>query len=146
MTSKNNREHLPCPKKLCVSFHGHLIIWIGVTNQKCSNQSQIISFSPRVTLKFERWSWKTIGYLFYPTSSFVHHFVAIGVFKLELQSGNTRFGSKLETVDQWSTRIPPALTAKTQMTCVTLDLGPVALETVHDTSFLHGFYLCHIWI
>ena len=28
------------------------------------------------------------------TSSFVHHFVAIGEFKLELQSGNPQFGSK----------------------------------------------------
>ena len=27
---------------------------------------------------------KTIGHLFYATSSFVHHFVAIGEFKLEL--------------------------------------------------------------
>ena len=37
---------------------------------------------------------KTIGHLFYATSSFVHHFVAIGEFKLELQSGNAQFGSK----------------------------------------------------
>ena len=36
---------------------------------------------------------KTIGHLFYATSSFVHHFVAIGEFKLQLQSGNTQFGS-----------------------------------------------------
>ena len=36
---------------------------------------------------------KTIGHLFYATSSFEHHFVAIGVFKLELQSGNAQFGS-----------------------------------------------------
>ena len=41
------------------------------------------------------WPWKTIGHLFYATSSFVHHFVAIGEFKLELQSGNAQFGSKL---------------------------------------------------
>ena len=51
-------------------------------------------FLPRVTLKFDRWSWKTIGNLFYATSRFVHHFVAIGEFKLELQSGNARFRSK----------------------------------------------------
>ena len=31
---------------------------------------------------------KTIGHLFYATLSFLHHFVAIGEFKLELQSGN----------------------------------------------------------
>ena len=30
---------------------------------------------------------KKIGHLFYATSSFVQHFVAIGEFKLELQSG-----------------------------------------------------------
>ena len=51
-------------------------------------------FFSRVTLKFDRWHWKTIGYLFYATSSFVHHFVAICEFKLELQSGNAQFGSK----------------------------------------------------
>ena len=49
----------------------------------------------RGTLKFDGWPWKTIGYLFYATSSFVHHFVAIGEFKLELQSGNAQSGSNL---------------------------------------------------
>ena len=37
---------------------------------------------------------KTIGYLFYATSSFVHYFIAIWEFKLEIQSGNAQFGSK----------------------------------------------------
>ena len=37
---------------------------------------------------------KTIGQFLYATSSFVHDFVAIGEFKLELQSGNAQFGSK----------------------------------------------------
>ena len=36
---------------------------------------------------------KTIGHLFYATSSFVHHYVAIGKFKHELQSGNAQSGS-----------------------------------------------------
>ena len=45
-----------------------------------------------MTLQFDVWPWKTIGHLFYSTSSFVHHFVTIGVFKLELQSGNAQFG------------------------------------------------------
>ena len=35
---------------------------------------------------------KTIGHLFYATSSFVQHFLAIGEFKLELQSGNAQSG------------------------------------------------------
>ena len=47
----------------------------------------------RVTLKFDGWPWETIGHLFNATSSFVHHFVAIGAFKLELQSGNAQSGS-----------------------------------------------------
>ena len=50
----------------------------------------IDDFLSRVTLllQYDVWPWKTIGHLFYATSSFVHHFVAIGDFKLELQSGN----------------------------------------------------------
>ena len=47
-----------------------------------------------MTLKFDEWPWETIGHLFYATSSFMHHFVAIGEFKLELQSENARFKSK----------------------------------------------------
>ena len=46
----------------------------------------------RVTLKFDEWPWKSIGHLFYATSNFVHHFIAIGRFKLELQSGNAKVG------------------------------------------------------
>ena len=53
--------------------------------------SQLISC---VTLQFDVWPWKTIGHLYYATSSPMHHFVAIGEFKLELQSGNAQFGSK----------------------------------------------------
>ena len=47
----------------------------------------------RVTLKFDGWPWKTIGHLPFAVSSFVQHFIAIGKFKLELQSGNAQFGS-----------------------------------------------------
>ena len=46
-----------------------------------------------VTLKFDGWPWKTIGHLFFAVSSFVQHFIAIGEFKLELQSGNAQFES-----------------------------------------------------
>ena len=58
-----------------------------------SGSKSTFSFSC-VTLQFDGWPWKTIRHLFYATSSFVHHFVAIGEFKLELQSGNCQFGSK----------------------------------------------------
>ena len=37
---------------------------------------------------------KIIGHLFYTTLSFVHHFKAIGKFKLKLQSRNAQFGLK----------------------------------------------------
>ena len=47
----------------------------------------------RVTLKFDGWPYKTIGHLSFAVSSFVQHFIAIGEFKLELQSGNAQFGS-----------------------------------------------------
>ena len=55
---------------------------------------KIGEFLSRVTLKFDRCPWKTKGLSFYGTSSDVHHFKAMGVFKLELQSWNANFGSK----------------------------------------------------
>ena len=45
-------------------------------------------------VKFDGWPWKTIGHLFYTTSSFVYHFKSIGELKLKLQSGKPQFGSK----------------------------------------------------
>ena len=54
-------------------------------------RSKSAIFLSCVTLKFDRWPWKTIGHLFYVASSFVHHFTAISEFKLELQSGNAQF-------------------------------------------------------
>ena len=59
------------------------------------NSGQNLCFSSRVTLKLNRWPWKTIGHPFYVALSFVHHFKAMPELKLELQSGNTQFGSKL---------------------------------------------------
>ena len=44
-------------------------------------------------LEILRMTLKKIGHLFYATSSFVYHFVSIGEFKLELQSGNAQFKS-----------------------------------------------------
>ena len=56
------------------------------------NSGQNGQFLSLVTLKFDEWHWKTIWHLFFATSSFVHHFVAIGELKLELQSGTAQFG------------------------------------------------------
>ena len=93
MTLKNNRAPLLSYFKLCVSFHTHWWIQTGVTVRKRPIWVKIYDFLSRVTFKLYRWPWKTIGHLFYATSSFVYHFVPIGELKLELQSGNTQFGS-----------------------------------------------------
>ena len=80
------------------SFVHHFIhCWIqtGVTVRKRSIQVKIGEFVlSRVALKFDGWPWKTIGHLFYASSSFVHHFIAINEFQLELQSRNAQFGWK----------------------------------------------------
>ena len=97
MTLKNNRAPLLCCFKLYASFHSHQWILTGVAVQKCLIWFKIEDFFSHVTLKFDRWHWKTIGLLFYATSSFLHNFIAIGEFKLELQSGNSQFESKSTT-------------------------------------------------
>ena len=84
MTLKNNRAPLLCYFKLYASFRSHRLIQPGVTVRKRPIWVKIDFFFSRVTLQFDVWPWKTIGHLFYATSSFVHHFVAIGDFKLEL--------------------------------------------------------------
>ena len=94
MTSKNIRAPLPCCFKPYVSFHSHQWIQTGVTVRKRPILVKIDNFFSRVTLKFNGWPSKTMGHLFYATSSFVHHFIPIGEFKFELQSGNAQFGSK----------------------------------------------------
>ena len=93
MTLKNNRALLLYYVKLCASFQIHWWIQTGFTVQKRSIRVEIGDMLSRVTLKFDGWPWKTIRHLFYATSSFVQHFVAIGEFKLELQSGNAQSGS-----------------------------------------------------
>ena len=75
----------------------HWWIQSGVTVRKRPIWVKINDFFSRVTLQFDVWPWKTTGHLFCATSSFVHHFVAIGEFKLELQSGHAPFGSKSTT-------------------------------------------------
>ena len=81
MTLENIRALLLCCFKLCAPFHSHQSIQNWVTVWK------------RPILVFNGWPSKTKGHLFYATSSFVHHFVAIGEFKLQLQSGNAQSGS-----------------------------------------------------
>ena len=94
MTSKSYTAPPLCYNKLCAWFQSHQWIQTKVTVRKLLIRVKIGNFLSRVTLKFDGWPWKTIGHLFYATLNFVHHFKAIGGFKLELQSGNAQFGSK----------------------------------------------------
>ena len=81
-------------------------------NWNCSpqtiNSGQNRRLFCRMTLKFARWPWKTIGHLLYATSSFVHHFVGIDVSKLikvRKRSIRVKFGDFLSRVilkfDRW---------------------------------------------
>ena len=92
MTSKNNRAPLLYYIKLCASFQIHRWNQTGVTVWKRSIRGKIRDLLSRVTLKFDGWPWKIIGHLPYATSSFVHHFVAIGEFNLKLQSRTPNWG------------------------------------------------------
>ena len=94
MTPKHNRAPLLCYFKLFASFRSHWWNQPGVTVRKRLIWIKIDDFFSCVTLKCDGWPSQTIGHLFSATSSFVQHFVAIGEFKLELQSGNASFGSK----------------------------------------------------
>ena len=93
MTLKNNRAPLLFYSELCASFRSHRWFKTWVTVRKRPIWVKLNDFKSRATLKFDGWPCKTIGHLFYATSSFVHHFILIGEFKLELQSGNAQFGS-----------------------------------------------------
>ena len=84
MTLKNNRAPLLCYFKLCASFQSHRSIQTGVTVRKRSIRVKIGDFLSRLTLEYDGWPWKTIEHLFFDSANFVHHFVAIGEFKLEL--------------------------------------------------------------
>ena len=120
MTLKDNRAPLLCSFKLCVSFHSLLWNQDEDTVRKHQIWVKISDLLSRVTLKFDRRPWKTIGHLFYATSSLVHHFIAICEFKMELQSGNAQFGSKL---------------------AIFCPVWPWNLTD--DLDLLHGYHLCH---
>ena len=80
---------LTFPWRLWTLFHSHQWIKTKVTVRKRSIRVKIGDFLSRVTLKFDGWPWKTLGHLFYATSSSVYHFITICGFKLELRSGNS---------------------------------------------------------
>ena len=92
--SKTNGEPLPCTYKLYVSFHSPLWIQIGVVIQKRSNRSKSVDFSALVTIELWRMTSKNNRTRLLCHFKFVHNFVAICEFKLELRSGIAQLGSK----------------------------------------------------
>ena len=94
MILKNNSDPLLFYIKLCASFQSDRWIQTKVTVRKHSIRVKIGDLLSHVTFKFDGWPWKTLGHLFYVASSFMHHFITIGEFKLKLQSGNAQFRSK----------------------------------------------------
>ena len=80
--------------KLCASFQSHRWIQTGVTVRKRSIWVKIGDFFFPCDLKIWRMTLRNNRHIFSTTSSFVLHFIAIYQFKMELQSGNTKFGSK----------------------------------------------------
>ena len=83
---KNNKAPPLYYIKLCASFQSHQWIQTGVTVPKHYLGQNQWFFLSHVTLKFDGWPWKTIGHLFYATSSFLHHLIAIS----ELKKTKTR--------------------------------------------------------
>ena len=83
MTLKNNRASLLCNIKLCASMPSVNSNWSYSPEMPNLGQNRRF-FLSRVTLEFYGWPWKTIGYLFYVASSFLHHFITIGEFKITL--------------------------------------------------------------
>ena len=63
MTLKNNRAPLQCYFKFCALFRSHWWIQTGVTVLKHLIWVKINDFFSHVTLKFDRWLWKTRGHL-----------------------------------------------------------------------------------
>ena len=94
MISKNNRAPPLFYTKLCALFQSYQWFRTVVTVQKRPIRVKIGNFLSRVTLKFTKWPLEITGHLLYGTSSFMHHSIAVGEFKLELQPRNAQFGSK----------------------------------------------------
>ena len=167
MTLQNNRAPLPCYFKLCASFRSHWWIQTSITVRKRPIWVKFDDFYSRATLKFDGWPCKTIGHLFYATSSFVYHFVPIGDFKFELQSGNAQFGSNatiflavwpwnltddleqgksegFESCDRPIVRKRPIwVTISDVLSCVTLKFDEWPWKTIGHLSFAVSSFVQH---
>ena len=91
-TSWNNMAPLLCYIQRCASFQSNW--WIQTDLQPANAQfgSKLAIFFVLDGLGIWRMILQTTGHLIYATSSFVHHFITVNEFTLELQSGNAQFG------------------------------------------------------
>ena len=85
MALKNSRPPLPCCFRLQCIIPQPSVNYNWCYSPETSNLYQKRLFLSSMTLKFDRWLWKTIEHRFFATSSYVHHFVAIGEFKLSVR-------------------------------------------------------------
>ena len=127
---------------------------------------KISKFLSHVTFKFDKWPWKTTGHLFSATSSFVHHFVTTGEFKLESQFGNAQFVLKSmiswvmwpwNLTDDFENNRAPLLShiklcasfhhhmwIQTEVTIrKRLNWVLTSVTLTFDLDFLHGHHFCH---
>ena len=95
ITPKDNRTPVLYYFKLFASLRSHWWVQTGVTVWKHLIWVKIDDFVQPCDLAVWRMTLKNKEDLCYATSSLVHHSVAIGEFKLELQFRNAYFGSKL---------------------------------------------------
>ena len=111
-------------------FIGNLFYSLLIISKPSANSNRIYSPETPNSIRFvvllvSTWNWrmtlKTIGYLFYATSGFVHHFITIVEFKLGLQSGNTSIGAKFALTSDlipwpfaWTTHLSVVITIETR--------------------------------
>ena len=91
---QNNRAPLLCYFKLCAAFRSHWWIQTGVTVRKIPIWVKFRRYLEPCDLEIWRMTLQNNRAPLLCYSSFVHHFIPIGEFKFQLQSGNAQFGSK----------------------------------------------------
>ena len=133
MILKNNRAPLLYYVKLCASLQIHWWSQTWVTPWKRSSRVKIGDLFVPCDLENWRMTLKTIGHPSYVASTFVHHFIADGEFKLELQSGKHPIWVKIDAflaVWPWN---------------LTDDLEENRVSLLSNIKLCASFH-CHMWI
>ena len=115
VTLKNNRAPLLCYFKICASFFAMGELNWGYSPET-PNLGQNQPFFSRMTLKFDGWSWKTIGYI-----SYQHQ--ALCIVSWSFVNPNWSYGPE---------------TAKLGVALCDRDLSPLTLTFCMDVTFVIG--------